>query len=355
MLNLLKFEFRRLSKSIFLRIVAAYCAVWPLIVAVFYRIIFSISFAESNMSFSDFDMPESELKLFTWIITAAFVNELPKFIALFTCLHIGKDFSDGIVRNKITGGHSRAEIFFSYMITQIAATVALCLIYICFALLGLLITGFGVNLNGGEMFIRHGVAIITVLVLTVFFVVMSLMFRKRALPIVFSIMLVMLISTATTVFGYFAFNLPSKAVDEYIEVRHDRYEEMVDEGILTDDQVDFLEEEYDKDYFLGMAWKIGRPVYLITNLGFNQDYAVDVSQMLLGNPEYTDEIDYSKSLAGGEFSQDYCDLLPKDFKNNDAMHISYSQVNLTYLLKSLAYIVLICGYGFVVFRKKNLF
>lgn len=355
MLNLLKFEFRRLSKSIFLRIVAAYCAAWPLIVAIFYRIIFSISFMDSDMSLSDFEMPDSELKLFTWIISVAFVNELPKFIALFTCLHIGKDFSDGIVRNKITAGHSRSSIFFSYMITQIAATAGLCIIYISFALFGLLVTGFGVNLNGGEMFIRYGVAIMTMLVLTVFFVVMSLMFRKRALPIIFSIMLVMLISTVTTVFGYFSFNMPSKAVDDYIEIRHERYEEMVDDGILTDDQVDYLEDEYDKDHYLGMAWKIGRPVYLLTNLGFNGDYSVDVAQMLVGDPEYADEIDFSKSLAGGMYSMDYCDLEPRDFKNVDSMHMSYTQVNLTYLAKSLVYIVVIGGYGFVVFRKKNLF
>ena len=165
------------------------------------------------------------------------------------------------------------------------------------------------------MFIRYGVAIMTMLVLTVFFVVMSLMFRKRALPIIFSIMLVMLISTVTTVFGYFSFNMPSKAVDDYIEIRHERYEEMVDDG----------------------------------------DYSVDVAQMLVGNPEYADEIDFSKSLAGGMYSMDYCDLEPRDFKNVDSMHMSYTQVNLTYLAKSLVYIVVIGGYGFVVFRKKNLF
>ena len=194
MLNLLKFEFRRLSKSIFLRIVAAYCAAWPLIVAIFYRIIFSISFMDSDMSLSDFEMPDSELKLFTWIISVAFVNELPKFIALFTCLHIGRDFSDGIVRNKIIAGHTRTSIFFSYMITQVCATVVLCLTYSLFSMFGLTVTGLGANINGGEMFARIGVAISIVLVLTVVFVVLSLMFRKRAVPIILSIVLVMVMS-----------------------------------------------------------------------------------------------------------------------------------------------------------------
>lgn len=355
MLNLLKFEFRRISKSMFFRIVGGYCILWPIIVAIFYRVIFGLSFMDSDMTFAEYVMSDAERRYFTWIISVAFVNELPKFIALFTCLHIGKDFSDGIVRNKITGGHSRTSIFFSYLISQFAATVALCIVYICFAMLGLLITGIGVNVNGGEMFIRHMVGICTVLVFTVMAVVLSLIFRKRALPIILSILVVMFVSTATTVFGLFKFNLPGKAVDDYIEKRHDRYEEMVDDGLLTEEVVEDLEEQFDKDYYLGFAWKIGRPVYLVTNLGFNQDYAVDLSQSITGNPDYTDEIDFSKSLAGGMFSYDMCDLEPKDFRHTDSMHVTYAELNATYVVKSLIYILIIGGYGYFVFGRKNLF
>lgn len=355
MLNLLKFEFRRIFKSLFFRIVGGYCILWPILVAVFYRIIFGLSFMDTDMTFADYVMSDQEVKYFTWVISIAFVNELPKFVALFTCLHIGKDFSDGIVRNKITAGHSRTSIFFSYILTQIAATVALCIVYISFALLGLLVTGIGVNLNGGEMFIRHLVGIFVVLVFTVIATVLSLMFRKRALPIIMSILIVMVVSTVTTVFGLFSFNMPGKAVDDYIEKRHDRYEEMVDEGQLTDETVEYLEENYDKDYFLGMAWKVGRPVYLVTNLGFNGDYAVDLAQSITGNPDYTDEIDFSKSLAGGMFSMDMCDLEPKDFKHTDSMHITYAELNTTYVVRSLIYMIVIGGYGYIVFRRKNLF
>ena len=355
MLNLLKFEFRRIFKSVFFRIVGGYCILWPLLVAVFYRIIFGLAFMDTDMSYADFAMSDSEIRYFTWIISIAFVNDLPKFVALFTCIHIGKDFSDGIVRNKITAGHSRTSIFFSYIISQIAATVALCIVYISFALLGLLITGIGVNLNGGEMFIRHMVGICIVLVFTVMAVALSLVFRKRALPIIMSILVVMFVSTATTVFGLFKFNMPGKAVDDYIEKRHERYEEMVDEGLMTDETVEFLEENYNRKFYLGMAWEVGRPVYLITNLGFNQDYAVDLSQAIASNPDYTDEIDFSSSLTGGMYNPDMCDLQPKDFKHTDSMHISYAQLNTTYVVRSLIYILVIGGYGYFVFGRKNLF
>lgn len=355
MLNLLKFEFRRISKSLFFKIVGGYCILWPLLVAVFYRIIFGLTFMDTDMSFADYVMSDQEVRYFTWVISIAFVNELPKFVALFTCLHIGKDFSDGIVRNKVTAGHSRTSIFFSYIISQIAATVVLCLVYICFALLGLLITGIGVNVNGGEMFARYLVGICTVLVFTVMAVVLSLVFRKRALPIILSILVVMFVSTATTAFGLFKFNMPGKAVDDYIEKRHERYEEMVDDGLLTDETVDFLEENYDRDFYLGMAWKVGRPVYLITNLGFNQDYAVDLSQAITGNPDYTDEIDFSVGLTGGMYNPDMCNLQPNDFKHTDSMHITYTELNATYILKAVIYILVIGGYGYFVFRRKNLF
>ena len=191
MIKLISFEFKRLFKSVFFKIIGGYCILWPFLVTVFYRVIFGFMYKESGMSFADFEISDQETRYFTWVISIAFVNELPKFVALFTCLHIGKDFSSGFVRNKITAGHSRTSIFFSYMITQIAATVAFCIVYVSFALLGLLITGIGVNLNGGEMFIRHLVGISTVLVFTVFAAVLSLMFRKRALPIILSIIVVM--------------------------------------------------------------------------------------------------------------------------------------------------------------------
>ena len=352
MLNLISFEFKRIFKSVFFKIIGGYCIVWPLLVTIFYRIIFGLLYKNSGMSFSDI-MSDQDIKYFTWVISIAFVNELPKFIALFACLHIGKDFSNGFVRNKITGGHSRTSIFFSYMITQIAATVAFCVVYICFALLGLLITGLGVNVNGGEMFIRHLVGIATVLVFTVFSTVISMMFRKRALPIILSIVVVMFVSTVSTFFGYFGFNIPGKAVDDYIEKRDERYEDMIDDGVLSEDLVEEIQETCDKDFYLGIPWKFGRPVYVLTNLGFNGDYAVDVSQILTdsGLSDYTDEIDFSYSIGGNDMSG----LGPEDFKHTDSMHLTYAELNTSYVIRSLIYILVIGGYGYIVFRKKNLF
>lgn len=353
--ELLKFEYRRLIKSLFFKIIGGFCIIWPLIIAVFYRIFIEISLIDSGKSFSQELFPAGELRYLTWMLGVAFINELPKFIALFVCLHIGRDFTDGIVRNKVTAGHSRTAIFFSYMITELSAVVIWCVIYMVFSWLGLLIAGFGVDLNGGEMLIRYGVAILITLVLAVTFVVLSLIFRRRALPIVFSIIIVMLLSTATTFIGMY--NKPSKAVDDYINKRDAAYEEMLENNYLTESEVNDLKEYYTKDRYLTMAWKIVHPAYLITTAGFNGDYSADPITILIGNPEYPDEIDYSVSLCGDEIfgNPDYSGLTPKDFKDTESMHMSYSTLNLIYTAKALVYILCIGGSGYFIFRKKNLF
>ncbi|MCR5327266.1 MAG: ABC transporter permease [Saccharofermentans sp.] len=355
MLNLLLFEFRRMSKSLFFKIIGAYCLVWPIIVALFYRGIIELTLLDTDATFADFDMSGDELRFLTWMVGVAFVNELPKFIALFTVLHIGRDFSDGIVRNKITAGHSRTSIFFSYMITQICATVLMCVTYIGGALFGLTIAGFGVDLNRGEMFLRFGVAIMILLVLTVTFTVISLMFRRRAMPIILSIVMVMFMSTASAIIGNF--NLPAKAVDDYIETRHERYEEMIEDGSIDEDLAEELEDMYDRDHYLGIPWKICHPAYLITNLGFNGDYSTDLTQVITGGLEYSDELDFTNTFVSDYdyFNADMSMLTAKDFKHTDSMHVSYTRLNLTYTLRSVAWMLLIGGWGYVIFRKKNLF
>jgi len=353
MLNLLKFEFRRLFKSIFFKIIGIFCIAWPFLITVFFRVILSLTLNETGMSFEDFDMSGDELRLFTWVISVSFVGELPKFIALFACLHIGRDFTDGIVRNKITAGHSRTAIFFSYLLTQITSTVMFCIVFIISALLGMLICGIGVDLNGGEMLIRYAVAISTLLVMTVLFVSLSLMFRRRAIPIVLSIVVVMVLSTATSIIG--TYNMPSKAVDDYIELRHERYEEMVEEGILTDDQIEMIEEEMDRDYYLGIPWKICHPAYLFTTTGFNGDYSTDPLQVVLGDLEYKDELDFSSTFVNDYYDMDMSGLTSKDLKRVDSMHISFNKLNVIYSVKSMLWILAIGSLGFVIFRKRNLF
>ena len=372
MIKLILFELRRISKSVFFWIVAAYSFIWPVLTALFYRAVMSVDLSE-GIKFVDVDLPAEEMRFLTWMIAAAFLVELPKFTALFTCLHLGRDYTDGIVRNKIIAGHSRLSIYFSYLITQIAATVFLCVIYIASGVFGVAVSGIGVDFNGGEMFSRYAVAIVVFLVMTVTFSVLALIFRKRALPVILCILIAMSSNAAAAVVG--AFNTPSKAVDDYLRVRNDHFEEMVEYGLVDDKTVKEVEAEYGRDHFLNIGWKIFHPVYVVSPFGFEGDYACGGATTMLmgGNSEYTDEINFAQEFFYNDDSQymvlnsisvddsnadlvsDDLFITQKDLRKIDSLHLEYSKLNWIYIGKSVLWMAVIAGYGFIVFRKKNLF
>ena len=364
MLKLLKFEFRRILKNPLFWILSGFCLLWPIISALFFRFIFSFEFGAED--FNEF-LDNDSIRGMTWTIAGAFVTEIPKYVALFTCIHLGRDYTDGIIRNKIIAGHPRFTIYCSYLLTQMTASVFFCVIYILSGLLGMLISGFGVNLHNGEMFSRFGTSIVVFLLFSLIFSVLSLLFRKRALPIILCILIAFISNGAGSVIG--SYNLPGKAVDDYIELRHERYEEMVENGILTDEQVEDLEEKYGKKYYLGTPWKIFHPVYVLTPLGFEADYASG-GMTMLGSGDYPNELDFSKEFAiDGEYSftdfftdlfseydtGDQSGITAKDLRHVDSMHKSFTVLNWTYIGKSLIWMVIIGGYGFIVFRKKNFY
>lgn len=389
MLKLLAFEFRRISKSIFFWIIAAISFIWPILTAGFYRLILTLDLFSDKIRFVPLDVTSDQRLYFTWIISVAFMTSLPIFVALFTCLHVGRDYTDGIVRNKIIAGHTRAEIYFSYMITQICAHVVLSLIYILSAFLGLSITGIGVDTNHGEMLGRFGVAIVVFLVMSVTFTALSAIFRKRAAPVILCIFIAYVSNIAASVFGLYS--TPPKAVEDYIKVRNTKYELMVRDGIIDEDVVKEYETEYGKNKLLTFGWQVFYPVYLVSPIGFESDYgAAGVTSLIGGTSEYPQKIDYTQSIFYKDESQfsiwydtnvyknidldidpdadpdsytipdPSADLTkyymsPETFKKVDSMHMSFSTLNLAYLGKSLAWMIVIGGWGYLIFRKKNLF
>lgn len=387
MLKLLVFELRRISKSIFFKIIAAISFIWPIITAAFYRLILTLDLFSDEIRFVPLNVSQNERMYFTWVVSVAFITTLPTFAALFTCLHVGRDYTDGIVRNKIIAGHSRAAIYLSYMITQMCSHVVLSLIYILSAFLGLAITGIGVDTNHGEMLTRLGVAIVVFLVMTVSFTALSTVFRRRAAPVILCILIAYFSNLAASVFGLYS--IPPKAVDDYIKIRNTKYELMVRDEIIDKKVVEDYEKAYGKNKLLTFGWQVFYPVYLISPFGFESDYgAAGFSSFIGNNMEYPQEIDYTISIFSKDESQfdiwyntdvfknieidpdadpdsfmlpepsvllyKYY-MTPETFERVDTMHMSFSKLNLIYLGKSLAWIVVIGGWGYLIFRKKNLF
>lgn len=65
------------------------------------------------------------------------------FLAAFSSLYIGKEYSDGTIRNKLVVGHSRSSIYLSNLIVNMAVSLLLAAAYIVAVL------GIGIPLLGG--------------------------------------------------------------------------------------------------------------------------------------------------------------------------------------------------------------
>ena len=66
----------------------------------------------------------------TDILLTNFINIIGFFIAIFTSLFVGAEYSDGTIRNKIVAGHSRKNIYLSNLIVSIVVGLILEFIYL---------------------------------------------------------------------------------------------------------------------------------------------------------------------------------------------------------------------------------
>ena len=69
---------------------------------------------------------QGEIKAGIDNILIMYINFIGIFIAMFTSLFVGTEYSDGALRNKIVIGHSRKHIYFANMMTSIV--VGICII-----------------------------------------------------------------------------------------------------------------------------------------------------------------------------------------------------------------------------------
>ena len=354
MFKLLRFEFRRIRSNLFFWLLTLYCVVWPVFVATFYRLLFSLNVDENGFSFGPLNLTGDEKKYISWIILSAFFAEMPKFMALFTCLYIGKDQSDGFVRNKVISGHSRLSVFMSNNIAQSLVTVFWCVVYICFAMLGLLINGLGPMLNGGEVFARLGTAIAVLLVLSALFTSVAFAFRNRAVPVVLSILFTMVTSGVCMATGMFA--LPKAASDSYAKHFSERVELNVEQGYMSREAADKLIKDNTADKIRGgKAWYIFHPVYQATNAGFQKDYQMPNGLGLTsGEFVYNEKIDYTDYMVFTALAQEV--LLDKEtLSKMDGIQTSYATKNLEYVVKSVIWYAVFTGAGFILFKRRDLF
>ncbi|MCR5614785.1 MAG: ABC transporter permease [Saccharofermentans sp.] len=354
MLELLKFEYKRMLSCKPVYFILAAAVIMPLVAGIGLNFLFYVVGIEDFGELEGYTAANE--KFFTWFIISYFYTRLPIFLALFTSLFLGRDFKDGFVRNKVTAGHSRLSIYASAMITQVSFTAALCVIYVFIGTVTMALSPMGANLNNGEMLLRAFVLMLSLIGMTVLFTALSMAINNRALVTVISVVFVMALGLAGSLATSYSYS--AKTIDDYIDV--------------CEDKVDEYENDYgynyytvpEKEDYINAGWAIGHTLYVTTNAGLEKELMSNLQDAVLSIADDDEIFAYPKKITRMGFSQQLISALfgsgnpppldKHDLKKIDGMVVDIDDLMLAYSLKSVIWIAIFAGGGYAIFRKKNL-
>ncbi len=354
MSELLKFEYYRIFKSKIIWVMAAICAAAPVLAALALNLIIKELTGEDV----NFDFTSSNEKYFTWFIISYFYERVPLILALFVPLFIGRDYKDGVIRNKLIAGHTRFEIFTSYVVTQVSVAVVLSAIYIFAGCIGMAFTRVGLNLNHGEMFLRAGTLLLALIATTTLFAVISLLIKSRAGTTVLCIAFIFTLGIFSMLSTNFSYN--HKMIDEYREI----YEENIsnlqfDYG--PNSMYYYQPKEFDESDYFNVGWYIGHPIFLLTDASLSDEFVPDLQSLVLSA---NDELfSYPKKIARTAFVDSIYAafvgnggyITADDLEKIDGAYVKVADAELQYNIKSIIWLAIYFGGGYALFRKKNIF
>lgn len=110
-------------------------------------------------------------------------------IAIFTSLFLGVEYSDGAIRNKISTGHKRANIYLSnLLITSITSLFSYILFVVIVAIIGIPLFG-GITISISKLLMLLGCIFATVIAYSSIFTFIAMMISNKAITAIVSIML----------------------------------------------------------------------------------------------------------------------------------------------------------------------
>ncbi len=126
-------------------------------------------------------------------------------MAIFSSIFLGTEYSDGTIRNKLIVGHSRTNIYFANLITNIVAALLLCSAYLIASLgLGIPLLGF-LEMETGLALQLFFMTILLAVAYSAIFTMLSMVCSNRTTVAVVSIILSFaLIIIATDVYSKLA-------------------------------------------------------------------------------------------------------------------------------------------------------
>lgn len=110
-------------------------------------------------------------------------------IAIFTSLFLGVEYSDGAIRNKISIGHKRSNIYLSnLLITSITSLFSYILFIVIVAIIGIPLLG-GITISIPKLLILLGCIFVTVIAYSSIFTFIAMMISNKTITAIVSIML----------------------------------------------------------------------------------------------------------------------------------------------------------------------
>ena len=120
MRNLLSANFARLRRNILFWLCIAVMAG--------YAALMLVSWYRTNQIILQSDRPEMALGMERFLFN--FTGLIGILLAAFVGLFLGTEYSDGVLRSKLTVGHSRSAVYLSNLIAAVIASFLMCLTYI---------------------------------------------------------------------------------------------------------------------------------------------------------------------------------------------------------------------------------
>lgn len=134
-------------------------------------------------------------------------------VAFFSCFFIGNDYSDGTIRNKLIVGHSRVNIYFSFLLTVCVASVLFLLAHVLAMLsVGLPFSGAAVLTHAEFQPWRIMNVLLTAIVYAAIFTLLSMLDSNKARNVVVSLLVACVLIFA----GFYFYDKVS--APEYIQL-----------------------------------------------------------------------------------------------------------------------------------------
>ncbi len=339
MIQLLKFEFYRLLKSKISWIILAVMTVLPVLAVIVISLLIKLG--------NEDRITPDVAKFITWLVISYFYKWVPMVTALFIPIFTGRNFRDGFIRNMITAGHTRFQIFASAVISKAVYTALLCTGYVLGGILSLLVSPVPVNLNGGEMLLRALTLMLSAVATSVLYTTLVMVIRNKAVPIILSVLFVMSFTICGLLASSFSYN--HKMVRQYSKI-----------WTKTAGENGFAS-EFDEDGYFNVGWYAGHPLFVFTNASMENEFIFTSSSLVTdinGATSYSDEISRNNfsSISSLLFSKNAPIVSDDDIKKHvDGAYVSVERAELEYNIKSVVWIMIYFGAGYAIFRKKNIF